>query len=313
MKTIGVGLATYNGEYFIKEQVDSILDQTLNPDEIVIVDDCSSDCTYEILKSYSSKYDFIKLYKNKENLGFARNFQKVLSLCESDYVALSDQDDKWLPNKLEACMQTLQKGNSTTNKICYHDAILMYEDGRYLKNTTFHNLSHYKYPLSQEDALQYLLRFTVPVLGFMMFFDSYLVKKYINFFPIGKWATHDWFLCILYYSFFSPVFIEEPLACYRLHSRQASGAIDYLLENTKYDIKKKPTRQRIAAEWKRFIDRANIKKRKKIEQTERSAERILALESLSQIVKDMDEDYVDVSKKQKLLDSLKITIDELSC
>ena len=81
---VSVAMATYNGERFIKEQIDSILRQTIQSIEIVICDDCSTDNTWEILQEYA-KYDLrFKIYRNDTNLGFCKNFEKAISLCHGD-------------------------------------------------------------------------------------------------------------------------------------------------------------------------------------------------------------------------------------
>jgi len=107
---ISIAMATYNGEEYLEEQLISFLSQTRHPDELVVCDDCSSDKTTEILKSFSARSPFeVRIYKNDQNLGFLKNFEKALSLVDGDWVALSDQDDVWLPNKLEVLESTALK------------------------------------------------------------------------------------------------------------------------------------------------------------------------------------------------------------
>ena len=73
-KKISVVMCTYNGEKFIREQLDSILQQTVSVDEIIIQDDCSTDGTYDILLEYEQKYSSIKIYRNSQNIGINANF-----------------------------------------------------------------------------------------------------------------------------------------------------------------------------------------------------------------------------------------------
>src|SRR4030067_269521 len=98
-KSIGVVLCTYNGEKYLREQLDSILCQTRAPDQILILDDCSNDRTIEIIENFLKKDGRIRLIRNETNLGYARNFEKGISLCETDFIALSDQDDIWFNDK----------------------------------------------------------------------------------------------------------------------------------------------------------------------------------------------------------------------
>ncbi|MBO4467708.1 MAG: glycosyltransferase [Clostridia bacterium] len=102
MLKISVVLAAFNGEKYIKEQLDSIENQSLPPFELIIIDDDSSDATRDIIEEYigSSKLN-IRFFKNEQNLGFFENFKKGLSLAEGDVCALCDQDDIWQPDKLK--------------------------------------------------------------------------------------------------------------------------------------------------------------------------------------------------------------------
>jgi glycosyltransferase involved in cell wall biosynthesis len=96
---ISVCMATYNGSQFIGEQINSILVQLAPEDEIIVCDDCSIDNTISILSSYDDPR--IKIYRNTVNLGHVKNFEKAIMLAKGDVVALSDQDDIWLPGRLE--------------------------------------------------------------------------------------------------------------------------------------------------------------------------------------------------------------------
>lgn len=99
---ISIAMATYNGSSYIKEQLNSFLNQTRLPDELVITDDCSSDDTVEIIKEFAKKASFpVVLSINKKNLGYAGNFNAALERATGDLVFLSDQDDFWFPEKLE--------------------------------------------------------------------------------------------------------------------------------------------------------------------------------------------------------------------
>lgn len=96
---ISIALATYNGSKFLRKQLNSIYSQTRLPDEVVVCDDCSKDDTVSILEEYNEKYG-LKYYLNEKNHGVNYSFYRAISLCSCDYVALCDQDDIWLPNKV---------------------------------------------------------------------------------------------------------------------------------------------------------------------------------------------------------------------
>lgn len=104
---ISIALATYNGERYIRQQLESIMFQTLPFDELVVCDDGSTDRTVDIVKSF--KDDRIKIYQNRINLGYIKNFSKAISKTNGDYIFLSDQDDIWVPEKLKIMMDFIQE------------------------------------------------------------------------------------------------------------------------------------------------------------------------------------------------------------
>lgn len=104
---ISVAMATYNGAKYIREQIDSILNQTIQDIELVICDDCSSDDTIEILEAYANRDTRVIVYSNSHNLGFKKNFENVISKCRGKFIALADQDDIWYPNHLELLMNAM--------------------------------------------------------------------------------------------------------------------------------------------------------------------------------------------------------------
>lgn len=107
MPLVSIAMATYCGEKFLREQLDSILGQSFCNFELVVCDDCSSDSTVQILNEYAKKDTRIKLFVNEENLGFKKNFEKSISLCSGEYIALSDQDDIWRKNHIEKLLEII--------------------------------------------------------------------------------------------------------------------------------------------------------------------------------------------------------------
>jgi glycosyltransferase involved in cell wall biosynthesis len=98
---VSVVLGTYNGGAYLREQLESILSQTYPNIEIVAVDDGSSDDTVPILKEYAAKHPAMKVFVNEHNLGFVKNFEKGCSLSVGELISLCDQDDWWMPEKVE--------------------------------------------------------------------------------------------------------------------------------------------------------------------------------------------------------------------
>jgi len=121
---ISIALATYNGEKYLKEQLDSYIKQKRQPDEIVVCDDVSSDNTVAILEEFKKIVPFtVLIIKNDINLGYIKNFEKALSLCTGDIVFFSDQDDIWLENKIEKIEKIFE--SNTNISLIVHDAELV--------------------------------------------------------------------------------------------------------------------------------------------------------------------------------------------
>ena len=105
---ISIAMATYNGTRYIREQIDSILRQTIQDFELVICDDCSTDGTLMIVEEYAKKDSRFVVYKNEINLGYRRNFEGLVYKCRGEYIAFCDQDDIWLPNHLEVLFRGIE-------------------------------------------------------------------------------------------------------------------------------------------------------------------------------------------------------------
>lgn len=101
-----IALTTYNGEKYLYRQMDFILNRTYKNIEVIITDDSSTDNTLEITDNFRSIL-YIKLFVNNSNLGVIKNFEKAISQCKGDYIALSVQDDIWLPDKIEKLLNEI--------------------------------------------------------------------------------------------------------------------------------------------------------------------------------------------------------------
>ena len=119
-KKVAIILSTYNGEKYIKDQIESILNQTYKNIEIYVRDDGSKDGTVEILKEYERKGK-IKLFQ-EENVGFVKSFFKCLTYCsDADYYSFSDQDDVWEEWKIKRAVEMLNEGDNTKPLLYFSD------------------------------------------------------------------------------------------------------------------------------------------------------------------------------------------------
>lgn len=107
IKKVSVVMCTYNGELFLREQIDSIINQTYPVYELLIQDDCSTDQTIDIVNEYIEKYSYVRLISNPTQLGVANNFKTAFYRANGDYIAISDQDDIWLPEKISEMINSI--------------------------------------------------------------------------------------------------------------------------------------------------------------------------------------------------------------
>ena len=112
MEKIDILMATYNGEKYLKQQIESILNQTYSNFRLIISDDCSKDKTKEIIEEYKTKDKRIEVYFQEKNLGYVKNFEFLLNKVQNGIYMLSDQDDYWLPEKVEKSLEKLKEKNA---------------------------------------------------------------------------------------------------------------------------------------------------------------------------------------------------------
>lgn len=131
MCKISIAMATYNGAKYLKQQLDSLYSQTRIPDEIIVSDDNSCDGTIEILEEYHKKCGLI-YFKNNENNGVNKNFENAIRSCSGDYIAICDQDDVWMPNKIETLYECLIKIQGDKPAVVSSQCIHIDKDGQIL-------------------------------------------------------------------------------------------------------------------------------------------------------------------------------------
>ena len=200
---VSIALCTYNGARFLHEQLDSILNQDYSNFELIIVDDKSTDNTREIISSYLPD-SRIRFYENDTNLGYAANFGKALSLCKGDLIALSDQDDIWLPQKIRLMVERMDGISGL-----YHNSAFMTPTGE-LTGTKLTDKVHFVSGKSPESLLLYNY-----VGGHTMMLTPDVLKHAL---PIPKGIYHDWWLAFVCMNLNGLGYIEKPLVHYRIHN-----------------------------------------------------------------------------------------------
>ncbi|MCM4161405.1 glycosyltransferase family 2 protein [Antarcticibacterium flavum] len=222
---LSVALCTCNGEMFLREQLNSILDQTLPVDEIVICDDASSDNTQGLLASYQQKYPYIiKLHFNERSLGTIKNFEKAISLTNGQLIFLSDQDDIWSKNKVSVMSSFFNKHEDC--KLLFTNGLLIDEKSNSL-NTTLWDKWGFQKPKRQSwknnnNAFNDLLNNDNKITGATICFHKSL-KKYVLPIevPLGYW--HDAWLGLHASAQKGLYFFDKNLIKYRIHQGQQIG------------------------------------------------------------------------------------------
>jgi glycosyltransferase involved in cell wall biosynthesis len=222
---ITAAVCTYNGERYILEQLNSILNQSIMVDEIIICDDQSTDKTIEIINSLiKSNPGIIQFHINDENLKVNKNFEKAISLSTGDYIFLSDQDDVWKEDKVEHILEVFEQ-NPTAQGV-FSNAYLIDDEGNkrgskslwdkvlFIENTI----------KNQKELYSYISNVRNMVTGATLCLKRE-TKNFIFPFPDSRTMYHDeWIALIL--SFKNTLYYTtKKLISYRVHDSQQIGVI----------------------------------------------------------------------------------------
>jgi glycosyltransferase involved in cell wall biosynthesis len=203
---ISVCMATYNGEKYIKEQLESILVQLNEEDEIIISDDKSSDKTLDIIRSL--KDHRIKIFENPGNRGYTKNFENAINESSGDIIFLSDQDDVWIDGKLEKMVDKLK------------NTFLVVSDAKIVnKKLQVISKSHFNlYNVSKGFILNFL---KTRYIGACMCFKREILQKALPFPKKSENCAHDYWLTLVAEFYYNVELCEVPLLLYRRHSNNA--------------------------------------------------------------------------------------------
>lgn len=218
---ISVAICIFNGGRFLDAQLASIICQDRPPDELVICDDGSSDGSLEIAKEFAQHSEFpTRLVVNEENLGSCKNFEKAISVCRGEIVALADQDDIWYRQKLRRLEEAFLRSKDTV--LAFSDADLIDEDSRLLGARLWPTFSFDRGEQTRFAnglGLDILLKHPV-VTGASMAFR----REYFDLLaPIPAKQIHDRWISLLLAARGKCEVIPEPLMKYRRHQGQQIG------------------------------------------------------------------------------------------
>jgi glycosyltransferase involved in cell wall biosynthesis len=203
-------MATYNGEKFLREQVDSLLAQTYPNLEFIFVDDASQDETLRILREYASTDSRIHLIENSFNQGYRKTFENGILTARGEFIALSDQDDYWLPSKITELANSI--GDYS---LIYSDSELVDDEGKFLGE----KMSDRKRQIAYNSPLMYTFGAWAP--GHSMLFHKNLLPFAL---PVVEFVTHDYLIGFAATCANGITYIPKPFVHYRQHATNTIGA-----------------------------------------------------------------------------------------
>lgn len=218
---ISVALAAYNGEKYIGEQIESILPQLGEDGEIVVSDDFPLGKTRAVVEFYSA-YDSRVKYIEGTGEGVCRNFENALHHCSGDIIFLCDQDDVWMPEKVERVVSAFENGAD----VVLHDAFMT--DGEL--NVT--DESFFKLNGSKKGLLKNFIKNSY--MGCCMAFRREFESEFLPF-PDGL-AMHDWWIGLNAEANGKVEFINEPLIKHRCHGGNVTGGKTTAMQKIKWRV-----------------------------------------------------------------------------
>lgn len=204
-RLVTIVMCVYNGQEFLTEQIESILNQTYSNLELLILDDGSSDASVDLVSQFIEKDKRVKLTINPTNLGFNKNFEKGIRLAAGEFIAISDQDDIWMPNKVELLLESIADAS-----LIYSNSTLIDEFGGDMNRTLDSNLIHVQDP-SYKSFLD--INFLT---GHTCLFKKELIKDLIPF-P-AEVFYYDWWMGFVASYTGRVKYLDVVLTKYRIHN-----------------------------------------------------------------------------------------------
>lgn len=229
---ISVAMCTYNGAKFLPEQLESIANQTVPVNELVVCDDGSTDNTIEIIKSFAKTSSFpVFIHSNIKNLGSTKNFEKCILLCQGDIIFLCDQDDLWRQDKVEK-MDAYLNENPGMDAV-FSDAMMVDDDSHATGRTIWQEIefNESKQRLWNSGKSHEILFNGFVVTGATMALRKSCLERMLPFPTHVPDLIHDAWIAMVLSLEEKIGFIADTLISYRIHVSQQVGfgsKVDYV-------------------------------------------------------------------------------------
>ena len=206
-------MASYNGEKYIREQLESILKQLKEDDEVIISDDGSKDGTLDVVRSFGDSR--IRIFENHGEHGYTKNFENALNQSTGDIIFISDQDDVWMDNKVERCLEALKD-----HELVIHDAAMTDE---HLNITAPSHFQKYGVKKGFWNTFVYT-RYTGACMAFTR---DFMMRRVLPFPKKQRYCPYDYWLAYLGEFYHEAIVLDESLILYRRHEGTALTAGEY--------------------------------------------------------------------------------------
>ena len=227
---VSVILSAYNGGLYLEEQLDSLVNQTRLPDEILVINDCSNDngATAAIINNFSTRFSFIHKVENNTNLGWKKSFMLGVNLAKGDVLLFCDQDDIWMNSKIEESLKAL-KESGASGVVCA--SMNFFENEKpIVSNSGSGNLIFNKYRFDKH------FLYTKQV-GAALALKKEFALRYLCYW--NSELAYDGFFESLLILFDHLVFLDKLLILHRIHGNNATGRRAYILSERIEDSKSK--------------------------------------------------------------------------
>lgn len=209
--------ASYNGEKFIRQQLDSILSQTYTNWHMTVCDDLSTDNTRAVIEEYHAKFpDKISVVLNEKNLGVKKTFFKLLSAADADYIMFCDQDDIWNSDKIQKTLDCMLENENNSPLLVHTDMSVINETGEII-SPSFHQMQ--SIDASKNSLNRIIVQNTVT--GCSMMINKALAELIKE--PDCS-TLHDWWIAVTASALGKIVFLPEATMLYRRHTANLRGA-----------------------------------------------------------------------------------------